>query len=345
MTYFSDNGYDVHLVTFTKTEHIEGVKVHNLRYFLKWAYPLRIIEVRRTVKRIGPDVLHAHYVSHYGMYGALTGLKPFVVSAWGSDVLTEPEESRIKKHTVKYVLTKADVITCDAQHMREAMKRLGAVPEKIRIINYGVDTQKFSPRERSRELRAKLTLSDSPTVVSLRNLDPLYDVESLLKSVPLVLEEIPETKFVVVGRGSDESRLKELAISLGVSDSTFFVGFIPNDELPTYLTAVDVYVSTALSDAGISAATAEAMACGLPVVITDVADNRKWVEDGVNGFVVPVKDPELLAERIIFLLKNEAVRRKFGTISRRIIEEKNDYRKEMKKMESIYGELAETHAK
>ncbi len=131
VTYFSDNGYDVHLVTFTKTEHIEGVKVHNLRYFLKWAYPLRIIEVRRTVKRIGPDVLHAHYVSHYGMYGALTGLKPFVVSAWGSDVLTEPEKSRIRKHTVKYVLSKADVITCDAQHMREAMKRLGAVPEKI----------------------------------------------------------------------------------------------------------------------------------------------------------------------------------------------------------------------
>lgn len=345
VTYFSDAGYDVHLVTFSKTEPIKGVEVHNLRYFLKWAYPLRITEVRRAVRRIDPDVLHAHYVTHYGMYGVFTGFKPFVVSAWGSDVLDEPEESRIKKQTVKYVLAKADIITCDASHVAEAMERLGAVPEKIRLINYGVDTRKFSPREKSQELRAKLTISDSPTVISLRNLDPLYNVESLLKAIPFVLEEIPETKFLIAGRGSEESRLKELAVSLGVSEKTFFIGFIPNDELPTYLTTVDVYVSTALSDAGISAATAEAMACGLPVVITDVADNRKWVEDGVNGFVVPMKDPKQLAERVIYLLKNEAVRRKFGTISRKVIEEKNDYYKEMEKMESIYGELAETRAK
>jgi histidyl-tRNA synthetase len=150
--------------------------------------------------------------------------------------------------TAAYVLSKADVITCDAEHIMETMKRLGAVPEKIRIINYGVDTKKFSPREKSRELKAKLTISNSPIVISLRNLDPLYDVESLIKSVPLVVKEIPEAKFLIAGSGPEESKLKELAVSLDASESTYFVGFIPNDELPTYLTTTDVYVSTALSE-------------------------------------------------------------------------------------------------
>lgn len=343
--YFADKGYDAHLITFNETREIEGVKVRNLRYSSKWAYLTRILEVRRAVKEIDPDVLHAHYVLHYGMYGALTGFRPFVVSAWGSDVLIEPKKSRIKRCSVRYVLGRADAITCDAEHMREAMRKLGAVPEKINIINYGVDTQKFNPGLRSEKLRTKLGISDSPTVVSLRNLEPLYDVESLIKSIPLVLKELPKSKFVIAGRGSEEDKLKELAKSLGVSENTLFVGFIPNDALPKYLTSVDVYVSTALSDAGLSAATAEAMACGLPVVITDVVDNRKWVEDGVNGFVVPIRDPKSLAERITQLLRNDGLRRRFGTISRKTIEDKNNYYKEMEKMESIYERLAEVHNK
>jgi glycosyltransferase involved in cell wall biosynthesis len=225
------------------------------------------------------------------------------------------------------------------------MIRLGAASEKISLIYFGIDTRKFTPGQKSETLRTKLGIYDSPVVVSLRNLEPLYDVESLIRSVPLVLKEVPESKFVIAGKGSEENRLRELVKSLGVSDSVRFVGFIPNDELPQYLTTMDVYVSTSLSDAGIAASTAEAMACGLPVMVTDVADNRKWVEDGVNGFVVPIKDPKSLAEKIICLFKNENIRKKFGKINRKIIEERNDYYKEMEKMEDVYKELVKRHEK
>ena len=108
---------------------------------------------------------------------------------------------------------------------------------------------------------------------------------------------------------------------------------------------MDVYVSTSLSDAGIAASTAEAMACGLPVIVTDVADNKKWIDNGVNGFVVPVKDPKSLAEKIIYLLQNEDIRKKFGKINRKIIEERNNYYKEMEKMEDIYKELVQRNEK
>ncbi len=106
---------------------------------------------------------------------------------------------------------------------------------------------------------------------------------------------------------------------------------------------MDVYVSTSLSDAGLAASTAEAMACGLPVVITDFGDNRKWIEDGESGFIVPLKDPKALAEKIIYLLKNKDIRREFGMRNRKIIEEKNNYYREMEKMENSYIELTGGH--
>jgi len=352
-SFFVNRRHDVDVISFENAQ-IEGATVHVLKLpvLVKNAtFPLKIASVYRIkalIKSIKPDILHAHYATNYGLFGALCSFRPFVITAWGSDVLVDPRArliSMIKRPMAEYALRKADLITCDAEHMREAMRRLGVPPEKISLICFGVDTKKFSPGQRSKELRVKLGLNESPAVISLRNLEPIYDVETLIESAPLVIKEIPETKFVVAGKGSEETRLKELAKSLGVKDSVNFVGFIRNEELPEYLTTMDVYVSTSLSDAGIAASTAEAMACGLPVIITDVMDNRKWVKDGTNGFLIAAKNPKSLAEKIIYLLQNEDIRRRFGQLNRKIIEERNNYYKEMEKMENIYEKLFRRHEK
>ena len=351
--YFVENGHEIHVISFENAQ-IAGAIVHVLKLPLlvrSATFPLKIASIyriRALIKRIEPDIVHAHYVINYGLFGALCNFRPFVITAWGSDVLIVPEArliSTIKGFIAKYTLKKADSITCDARHMKEAMVRLGVSPDNVNIIFFGVDTRKFSPGQKSETLRAQLGVYDSPAVISLRNLESIYDIESLIKSAPLVLKEIPETRFLIAGKGSEEKRLRELAKSLGVSESVKFIGFVQNDKLPEYLNSMDVYVSTSLSDAGIAASTAEAMACGLPVIVTDVADNRVWVEDGVNGFVIPVKDPKLLAERIIHLLKNEDIRRRFGNINRKVIEERNDYYKEMAKIEDIYKKLVEEYEK
>ncbi|MGQ9460599.1 MAG: glycosyltransferase family 4 protein [Candidatus Bathyarchaeaceae archaeon] len=357
ISYFAQKGHNVHLISAEKgSGNNLGVRLHHINWpnvrfgmlpFELFRALFTFMKIRGLLRGINPDILHAHYISGFlPFFGSLSGFRPLVVSAWGSDILIVAKRSKLRRFIVKYVLKKADLITCDAEHMKEAIRSLGATPKKISIVNFGVDTRKFSPKRRSERLRKKLGIRDSLTVISLRNLDPIYDVESLIKAVPLVLKSVPEAKFVIAYiRGSQEKELKDLARSLGVSDSVMFVGFIPNDELPQYLVSMDVYVSTSLSDAGLAASTAEAMACGLPVVITDFGDNRKWVEDEVNGFVVPVKDPISLAEKIVYLLKNKDIRTKFGKVNRKIIEERNNYYKEMEKMERIYKELIERHKK
>jgi len=300
---------------------------------------INLMQVMRLLKRIRPDVLHAHFITYYGTLGALTGYHPFVVTAWGSDILIMPKRSRRAKWVAKYVIKRADLITCDAEHIRERLIELGAEAQKIILINFGIDTEKFKPLK-SKKLQKKLNTLESPIVISLRNLEPIYDVKSLILSAPLVLKECPEARFIIAGRGSQEAKLRKLASSLGISDSVKFVGFIPNEKLPEYLASADVYVSTSLSDAGLAASTAEAMACGLPVIVTDFGDNRRWVKNGVNGFIVPLRDPKTLADKIVYLLKNENIRKEFGIRNRIIIEKKNNYYKEMERMKHIYEVLA-----
>jgi glycosyltransferase involved in cell wall biosynthesis len=343
--WFADKGHEVHLITSNSAE-IRGVTLHLIGTGIEGSpfnFLKKTLQARKLVRKIKPDILHAHYVFGYGTFGAFANYHPFVVSAWGSDILIDAKESILKRQITKYVLKKTDLITCDADHMKKAMIELGTDHKKIFIIYFGIDTKKFSPQESSEKIREAFGMPNSPVIISLRNLEPLYDVKSLITAIPLVLKESPEAKFVIAGRGSQEVKLKELAKSLEVSDSIRFVGFIPNDELPKYLIMSNIYVSTSLSDAGIAASTAEAMACGLPVVITDFGDNRNWVEDGVSGFIVPLKDPKTLAERINYLLENEDIRKEFGMRNRKIIEDRNNYYKEMEKMESIYIELVERY--
>jgi len=350
VNYFSEHDWKVDLITWHPPANNSGIHpdvvVH--RIFFPPHYIARygaLLEIIRLIKKIRPDIIHAHYIGHFGilagLYGRLSGFKPIVLTAWGSDILIDTRG--LKKWLVKYALKKADLITCDAEHMIEKMVSLGTDPKKITLNYFGTDIRKFKPGQRSEKLKEKLGILGSPVVISLRNLTPIYDVESLIKAIPLVLKEVSETKFVIAGKGSQEAELNQLAKSLRVSDSIRFVGFIANDELPKYLTSSDVYVSTSLSDAGLAASTNEAMACELPVVITDFGDNRKWVEDGVNGFIVPLKDPKTLAEKIIYLLKNPDVGKEFGMRNRKIIEESYNYYKEMEKMENIYIELIERY--
>ncbi len=344
LKYFADRGHELHLISRKPVEAIDikGLNSYwltNLRYPVLLRYLYDTLRVRRLIKTIKPDVLHAHYAVGYGLLGALSGFRPFILSVWGSDILVAPKQSKIYRGTVKLAIKRADVIHCDADHIIAPLIKLGAELEKIKLIYFGVDTQKFKPAQRNKKIQEELGIVGSPTVISLRSLEPIYDIETLVNSIPLVLKEIPEAKFLVVGGGSQETRLKEQAKSLGIFQSVKFTGWIPNDELPEYLDSVDIYVSTSLSDAGLASSTAEAMACGLPVIITDFGDNRKWVEDGANGFLIPLKNPQVLASKIIQLIRNKEIRDKFGQINRQIIEERNDWQKEMGKIEELYESL------
>lgn len=341
--FFAEKNHEIHWIAFNKLEFdsIQGVCFYEVVQSSKMMIDFynTTKQVRRLLRKIRPDILHVHYLGIYGLVGALScDSTPFVATAWGSDILFAGK-SFIKKPFIRYILNKADVITCDADHMKREISKMGIREEKIRIIYFGIDTNVFKPIAKDNNLRSRLGILNSLAIVSLRSLFPVYDIETLIRSIPFVLKEYSEAKFVLIGTGPQKKMLTNLCRLLGVGDNVSFLGFIANHELPTYLSSMDIYVSTSLSDAGIASSTAEAMACGLPVVITDSGENRKWIRDGEDGFIVPLKNPEVLANKIVTLLRNVEIREIYGRKSRGIIHEKNNYYKEMEKMEMIYKNL------
>ncbi len=339
--WFSDRGHEIHLIS-DKPEEINGVRIHKLTIKTgAISFIMKIFQTRKIIKKIKPNIVHGHYLTSYGAWAAFSGFHPTVVTAWGSDVLVDPN-TMIKRKMVKYALKKADIITCAGEYMKKAMTDLGADKIKIKYNYFGVDIQKFNPGQRSEKLRMKLGIFHSPMVISTRRLEPIYDVESLIKSIPVILKEAPDTKFVIAGNGTEKVRLENLVSSLMVSDNVEFIGWIPNEELPQYLSSADIYVCTSLSDSGLALSTREAMACELPVVTTDIEANKGWgIEDGENGYLIPSRDPESLAEKIIVLLRDKETRIKFGKISREIIKEKYEYNKDMETMENLYKEVVD----
>ncbi len=334
--YFADKGYNI--VWASLTPYTQE-KIDNIEFYeLKGSFLSKFLELKKIIKKTKPDILHSHYAGFNGLIGALTNFQPFIITAWGSDILLAGK-AFFKSPFIRYVLKKADLITCDAEHLKEAMIKLNTDIKKIKIIYFGIDTKRFKIKEKDKDLEKELGIKDSPVIISLRSLEKIYDVITLINAIPIVLKEFKDVKFLIAGKGEEEENIKERAKELKIVHSVRFLGFVQNNKLPNYLNTSDLYVSTSLSDGGIAASTAEAMASGLSVVITDNSDNGKWVKDNEGGYLIEEKNPEILANKIIDLLKDKEKREIFGKVNRKVIEEKNDYYKEMGKMEKIYLEL------
>jgi glycosyltransferase involved in cell wall biosynthesis len=339
--FFADRGHEVHWLSLAPfDDRPANVKCYDFGAGSKWsAFAKAAAQIRGLVSDIKPDVLHAHYAGTYGVLGALAGFQPFVLTAWGSDVLFVGRE-KLRGIPVRWALNKAKLITCDAYHMVDAIRDLGVDTSKVKLVFFGVEVDRFSPGAPDSEIIARWGAQGRPVVISLRSLEPVYSIETLLEAVPAVAKQFPQVLFVVCGSGSLSDTLKARAAELGLGQNALFTGRYANVELPRMLRSAQVYVSTSLSDAGIAASTAEAMACGVPVVVSNTGENDKWIEQGNTGFLVPARDPAALAEKISDLLSDQALAARIGPAGREAVVTRNNYVREMEKMEQLYAGLA-----
>jgi glycosyltransferase involved in cell wall biosynthesis len=238
---------------------------------------------------------------------------------------------------------KADLVTGDSGSLVRAIVNLGVDERKVKLIIHGVDLRAFHPVENDETSREDLGVpQDYRVVISTRNLEPVYDVSTLIKAIPYIIGECPKTFFLIVGGGTLRHQLEELVRKLGVAENVRFAGLVSNKEVPKFLGLSDIYVSTSLSDTS-SVSLHEAMACALPAVVTDLEGNRERIKNGVNGFLFSKGDFRGLAEKIIYLLRDMNERRKFGIVNRSIAEKEANYEREMSKMEKLYKELVEAY--
>ena len=354
--YFADNGHEVHLISFRSfgDSNIENVKLHLLKRlhpqirFISFPTNLffEMIQVRKLIKKIKPDIVHAHYVTDYGFRGALTGFHPFVVSAWGSDVLRAPKESKMSKYTVLYTLKKADVITTTAEFMGSYLSNEFKVPKsKIIRIPWGIYLKIFNNDYKEEVKGAKEDFKigdDSPIILSNRHMAPQYEIQCIIDSIPYVTKKYPNAIFVFIrGYGSMgfENEMKVRAKKLGVINNTRFISrLMPPKEMAVFLNASDMFISIPKTDQ-FGSSIMEGMACGAIPIVSTIKVYKQYLEDEKNAFFVNPESPEEIAEKIIYCIEHPELKEKILKMNRKIIEEKEDWNKNAKKMEELYENL------
>lgn len=342
--FLMEGGHEVHLVCWKKNK-IMPEKLH-LHFLKTLKIPLIrelfwLIQTRIRIRSIKPDIVDGHYINVYGFAAALSGFHPLMITAWGSDILIHPFRNRLYSMTAKYAISRADTIAClfDFKVAEDKLHRLGADLSRFVTYYLGVDTEKFQPHSENGKTRYAFGLSQTgPVVLYTRGLAPVYDVETLLKAIPIVLNAIPQTQFVILYKPDNQKQADEIRQRSTTFERVKFIPFIPRDRMPELISAADIYVSTSLSD-GASNALFEAMACQVAPVVTDIPANRVWIKEGENGYLFNIKDYQALADKIIYLVKNPEIRILFGCKCRQDAVQFFDQKTQLSRIIGIYEKL------
>jgi len=344
MNYFASKGHDVSYITF-KENNLENIDCYSLwepipRSYL--TYFLNLYHVRKLLRKIKPDVIHSYYLTNFGLLGAFSGFKPFIVSAVGSDALLNPFKSDSKSwlitfivnKVVRYVIKRSDCIISMATHMTDVLTKLGAESRKINQFSEGVDLDKFKIQKTVKRD------SDKVRIISTRHLESVYNIEVLIDSIPLIVEHEKNIEFLIVGDGSLKEILIKKAEKEGVCEYIKFTGFIQNDKLPSYLNSSDIYVSTSFSD-GCSVSLLEAMACGVFPIVSDITANSYIISEGVNGYLFNVKSSKSLAEKILMAINEPELRERALIKNHELIKNNFEMNLIMDRLMNIYKNLSE----
>lgn len=345
LEYFVERGHDVHLLT-VQPAPIEGVRVHDIRTGIPVKplhYAAALLRVRRILRRLRPDLLHTHFLTGYGYWGAFSGFHPFIMTVWGDDVYLTPHESFLKGKLARRVLARADLVTGDSRDILEHAIDMGADRSRCHMILWGVDLESFRPDATS-GVRARLGIpEDAPVTISVRSFtQPYYNIDTIISAVPEVLRALPDSHFIFAGNEGEDDAFRRMAGGLGLGERAHFVGRIPHDELPAYLVAADVFVSVPSVDAT-AVSLLEAMACGTSVVVSDLPSAREWIADGESGLVVAPRDVGALAKAIVSLLRSPELRNRLGSEAVQTVRERADHQKHMARMEELSLELVRSH--
>ncbi|MCS7049472.1 MAG: glycosyltransferase, partial [Verrucomicrobiae bacterium] len=186
----------------------------------------------------------------------------------------------------------------------------GLRPQDIHVVPNGVDTDTYRPADSKMAVRQRLGWTQpGAVIITVARLAPEKDLATLLRAVALM----PQVAWWLVGYGSEEESLRELARQLGLIDRVVFWG--QRADIPDLLQAADVFALSSLSE-GLSMALIEAAACGLPIVATDVGGNREIVQPPHAGRLVPPQDPRALATALDEILSDEALRKTLSANAR-----------------------------
>ncbi len=311
-----------------------GNKIEGVEQFIFSKNFIGIFRCIRKIKSIKNSIIHIHSVgfhSYFFFLAKLFGINNSTISTpWGSDIIFGRNKF-FKNFFLKFIFQNSKIITCDAVFIKQLVISLNKY-SNVKIINFGVDTKKFSFANRNFK-------KENINILSNRSLDKIYNISSIIKSASIIKSKGIDFTLNIYADGPDRKVLEDLTSSLDISSNVIFHGRYSQDNLVEILNNHDIYISMSHSDAGIASSTAEAMATGMICCVTDVAENNLWIKDCESGFLIKDDDHEDLASKIEKIYEHKFDLNKMSKRARAKIERDNSIYGEMKKMVGLYHSL------
>jgi glycosyltransferase involved in cell wall biosynthesis len=306
-------------ITSFKT-FLESVKSSRLIHVHGHPYLSSFIAAKIAKKYSKPLVVTQHntFIEYKNFWDTIEKINDFVI---GKQVLKEADKIIVVSNaTMNYVLT------------------LGAAPKKIKVLHNGVDLNRFKPLPRIKdEMRRRMGIArDAKVALTVRRLVYKNGIDTLIDSAKEAIKKNPKIIFLVVGKGPDFEKIRERIESFEIEKNFKLSGFVSDKNLPFYYNTADFFVLPSKSGEGLPLVALEAMACGVPVIATNVGGISEVVKDDYGKLVMP-DCPNSLAEAILEFSNRELSEDR--NRMRAIIEEKYSWEKNVDKLVEIYEGL------
>lgn len=325
-------GFEVHVLTphnegALYEEVMNGIYVHRFRwwepkpfkalvYFRGLKDYMRLVtyfislfyNLLRINRKYNIEIIHAHSVIPTGFVGAIVAKLmhvPLFITAHGMDVYNF-EKFFIFRRIISFSFNMSKKSIAVSNDLVEKMNSLGVKKDKITLLINAVDTDRFKPLK-NYDIRRKYGIENEDILILFVGyLDVFKGVYETIESFCLVNNKNSNTKLMMVGEGPKENELKLKISEWSLENDVIFTGDIEPAKVHEYYQAADIFLLPSHVK-GVPVVVIEAMACGLPVVVS----NTEIINDGINGYLVPIRKSELTAERLNRLIDSKNLREKF----------------------------------
>ena len=311
--HLAKRGHEVHVITsldeglpkesIEQSFYVHRIKIPQMRFLGIVVFWLKALPL---LKRLKPDMVHGQSTTT-GIVGFLAKKllkKPYVVYERGSEVYLP---WLFKTPISKLVLRRADVVIALTEDMKTEMQKIYS--RDVAVIPNGIDLESYEDLPTKEASRQRLALNNNDKIILfVGTLRPVKGLKYLIQAMNMVRQKDTKARLMLIGYGEERQSLEGLVKELDLGDRVTFVGKVPNEKVPEYMAASDIFVLPSLSE-GFPVVILEAMASGLPIVATKVGGLPEIVKDGENGFLVKPRGPEELADKVLALLENEELRR------------------------------------
>jgi L-malate glycosyltransferase len=252
---------------------------------------------------------------------------------WGYDLAQDADRNSWMKWVTRYTLKRSAYFVSDAQFTREKAVAFGMNPERTVVFPWGVDIEHFTKKTSKRSNVQTFTLFCN------RTWEEIYGVDVLAQAFVKVASSNRNVNLVLLGGGSQGARIRQILMNGGVMDRVHFGGQVTYNDLPRWYNMADIYISPSHVD-GSSVSLMEALACGLPSMVSDIPGNKEWILEGENGWLFRDGDADDLANKILNAIKSRKSLKQIGESARKTAEARADWKKNFGKLLEAYDKVA-----